>query len=152
LIPPLRSEDDRVALIDALASGLVDIVVSAHAPAPPEDKRLPYDEAAPGSVGLETLLPALLTLWHENEVPLVRLIGAVTLAPAKAIGLAAGRLAKGAPADLVLVDIDAPRLIDAASLISRSRNSAFDGRRLQGEVRMTVVDGRVVYDLGAQKK
>jgi dihydroorotase len=152
LIPPLRSEDDRLALVDALAGGLVDIVVSAHAPAPPEDKRLPYDEAAPGSVGLETLLPALLTLWHEKRVPLARLIGAVTLAPANAIGLAAGRLAKGAPADLVLVDIDAPRLIDAAGLISRSRNSAFDGRRLQGEVRMTIVDGRVAYDLGAQKK
>jgi dihydroorotase len=145
LTPPLRGEDDRLALIEALASGLIDIVVSAHAPAPPEDKRLPYDEAAPGAVGLETLLPALLTLHHEGAVPLARLIHAVTLAPAMAIGLSAGHLTAGAPADLVLCDIDAPRLIDAAELISKSKNSAFDGRRLQGTVRMTLVDGRVVH-------
>jgi dihydroorotase len=146
LIPPLRGEDDRIALIEALASGLVDIIVSAHAPAPPEDKRLPFDEAAPGAIGLETLLPALLTLHHEGRVPLARLIHAVTYAPAQAIGLATGRLAVGAPADLVLCDIDAPRLIDAATLISKSKNSAFDGRRLQGAVLMTLVDGRVVYE------
>jgi dihydroorotase len=146
LEPPLRSEDDRNALIEALASGLVDIVVSAHAPAPAEDKRLPFEEAAPGSVGLETLLPALLSLHHEGRAPLVRLIETVTLAPARAIGLAAGRLAAGAPADLVLCDLAAPRLIDAEQLTSKSKNSAFDGRRLQGEVLMTLVDGRVVYE------
>jgi dihydroorotase len=146
LTPPLRDEDDRLALIDAVASGLVDIVVSAHAPAPPEEKRLPFDEAAPGSIGLETLLPALLTLHHEGRVPLARLIRAVTLAPALAVGLPAGRLTVGAPADLVLCDLTAPRLIDAATLISKSKNSAFDGRRLQGEVLMTLVDGRVVWE------
>jgi len=146
LVPPLRAETDRSALIDALASGLVDIVVSAHAPAPAEDKRLPFDEAAPGAIGLETFLSALLTLYHEGRMPLARLIHAATLAPAKAIGLAAGRIAVGAPADLLLADIDAPRLIDAETLISKSKNSAFDGRRLQGVVRMTLVDGRVVYE------
>ncbi|HEY2178898.1 MAG TPA: dihydroorotase [Caulobacteraceae bacterium] len=148
LTPPLRAEEDRLALIGALARGEIDIVVSAHAPAPPEDKRLPFDEAAPGSIGLQTLLPALLTLHHEGRIPLIRLIETVTLAPAKAIGLAAGRLAVGAPADLVLCDIDAPLLVDAAQLISKSKNSAFDGRRLQGEVRMTLVDGRIVFDAG----
>jgi len=146
LTPPLRAESDRVALIEAVASGLVDIIVSAHAPAPAEDKRLPYDEAAPGAVGLETLLPALLTLYHEGHAPLATLIKAVTLAPAQAIGLPAGRLSPGAPADLVLCDIEAPRLIDAAELISKSKNSAFDGRRLQGRVLMTLVDGRVVFE------
>ena len=146
LTPPLRGEDDRQALIEAVASGLIDIVVSAHAPAPPEEKRLPYDEAAPGAVGLETLLPALLTLYHEERASLLRLIETVTLAPARAIGLAAGRLAVGAPADLILVDIDAPRVIDASALISKSKNSAFDGRRLQGRVLMTLVDGRVVFE------
>lgn len=146
LTPPLRGEDDRAALVEALAQGLVDVVVSAHAPAPPEDKRLPYDEAASGSVGLQTLLPALLTLHHENRIPLAKLIRSVTLAPAQAIGLSAGRLAPGAPADLVLCDIDSPVVVDAASLISKSKNSAFDGRRLQGEVRITLVEGRVVYD------
>jgi dihydroorotase len=148
LAPPLRSEDDRQALIDGLVSGLVDVVVSAHAPAPAEDKRLPFEEASPGSIGLETLLPALLALHHEGRAPLLRLIETVTLAPAKAIGLAAGRLTIGAPADLVLCDLAAPRVIDAEALTSKSKNSAFDGRRLQGQVLMTLVDGRVVYEAG----
>ena len=146
LDPPLRSETDRQALIEALASGLVDIVVSAHAPAPAEEKRLPFEEAAPGSVGLETLLPALLTLRHEQRASLPRLLRAVTLAPAEAIGLESGRLSVGAPADLVLCNIDAPRVIDAEKLLSKSKNSAFDGRRLQGAVLMTLVDGRIVFE------
>jgi dihydroorotase len=149
LIPPLRREEDREALVAAVASGLVDIVVSAHAPAPPEDKRLPFDEAAPGAIGLQTLLPALLSLHHEGQVPLMRLIDSVTLSPARAIGSQAGRLTRGSPADLVLCDIDAPRLIDAATLISKSKNSAFDGRRLQGTILLTVVEGRVVYEAAA---
>lgn len=143
--PPLRCEDDRQALIDALATGLIDIVVSAHAPAPAEDKRLPFDEAAPGAVGLETLLPALLSLHHEGRIPLTDLIRAVTLAPAQLIGLAAGRLAVGTPADLVLCDLGAPVIIDADKLISKSKNSPFDGRRLQGRVLLTLVDGRIVH-------
>lgn len=145
LNPPLRGEDDRQALIEALASGLIDIVVSSHSPAPAEDKRLPFDEAAPGAVGLETLLPALLSLYHEERLPLLDLIRAVTLAPAQLLGLRGGRLSPGAPADLVLCDIDAPLIVDAARLVSKSKNSPFDGRRLQGLVLMTVVDGRVVH-------
>ncbi len=151
LTPPLRTEDDRKALVAALASGLVEIVVSAHTPAPPEDKRLPFEDAANGAVGLETFLSALLTLRHQGDIPLLRLITAATLAPARAIGLAAGRLAVGAPADLVLCDLDAPRLIDAARLVSKSKNSAFDGRRLEGEVLMTVAGGKIVYE-GARPK
>jgi len=145
LTPPLRAEDDRQALIEALASGLIDVIVSAHAPAPAEDKRLPFDEAAPGAVGLETLLAALLALHHDDRAPLVDLIAAVTLKPARLLGLNAGRLVKGAPADLVLCDLGAPVLIDADKLISKSKNSPFDGRRLQGQVKMTLVGGRVVY-------
>ena len=145
LNPPLRGEDDRQALIEALASGLIDVVVSSHSPAPAEDKRLPFDEAAPGAVGLETLLPALLSLYHEERIALVDLIRAVTLAPAGLLGLRGGRIAPGAPADLVLCDIDAPIIVDAARLLSKSKNSPFDGRRLQGQVLMTVVDGRVVH-------
>jgi dihydroorotase len=145
LDPPLRPESDRQALIEALGSGLIDVVVSAHAPAPAEDKRLPFSEAAPGAVGLETFLPALLSLHHEAGLELLDLFRAVTLAPAQLIGLRAGRLTPGAPADLVLVDIDAPVLIDAAQLMSKSKNSPFDGRRLQGRVLMTMVDGRVVH-------
>ncbi len=145
--PPLRAEDDRQALIEALASGLVDIVVSAHAPAPAEDKRLPFDEAAPGGVGLETLLPALLSLYHDGRLPLIDLMRTVTLAPAQFLGLPTGRLASGAPADLVLCDLDAPVIIDADKLVSKSKNSPFDGRRLQGQVVMTVCGGVIVHRL-----
>lgn len=145
LDPPLRSEDDRQAVIEALASGLIDIVVSAHAPAPAEDKRLPYDEATPGAVGLETLLPALLHLHHDGGLPLLDLLRTVTSRPADLLGLPAGRIAKGAPADLVLVDLYAPVVIDSDKLISKSKNTPFDGRRLQGQVITTWVDGRPVY-------
>jgi dihydroorotase len=145
LNPPLRTEDDREALIEGLTDGLIDIIVSAHAPAPAEDKRLPYDEAAPGAVGLETLLPALLSLHHERGLPLVQLLRAVTVAPANLLNLKAGRLAQGAPADLVLCDISAPIVIDADQLVSKSKNSPFDGRRLQGRVLRTLVEGRTVF-------
>jgi dihydroorotase len=145
LDPPLRHEDDRQAVIEAVASGLIPVIVSAHAPAPAEDKRLPYDEAAPGAVGLETLLPALLTFHHEGRIPLLDLIRAVTQAPADLLGLPAGRLAKGAPADIVLCDLAAPVVIDADKLVSKSKNSPFDGRRLQGKVLRTLVDGRTVF-------
>ncbi|HLK23739.1 MAG TPA: dihydroorotase [Caulobacteraceae bacterium] len=146
LSPPLRGEDDRQALVEALAGGLIDVVVSAHAPAPAEDKRLPFDEAAPGAVGLETLLPALLGLHHERRAPLIDLMAAVTLKPARLLGLDAGALAKGAPADLVVCDIGAPVKVDADRLISKSKNSPFDGRSLQGKVMLTLVDGRIVHD------
>ncbi|MDB5474631.1 MAG: hypothetical protein JWP49_142 [Phenylobacterium sp.] len=145
LDPPLRSEDDRQAVIDAVASGLIQVVVSAHAPAPPEEKRLPYDEAAPGAVGLETLLPALLAFHHEGRIPLIDLIRTVTSAPADLLRMPSGRLAKGAPADLVLCNPNTPVVIDADKLTSKSKNSPFDGRRLQGKVLLTVADGRVVY-------
>ena len=145
LDPPLRAEDDRQAVIDAVASGQIAVVVSAHAPAPAEDKRLPYDEAAPGAVGLQTLLPALLSFHHEGRIPLMDLIRTATCAPADLLGLPAGRLAKGAPADVVLCDLAAPLVIDADRLISKSKNSPFDGRRLQGKVLRTLVDGRTVF-------
>jgi dihydroorotase len=145
LDPPLRSEDDRQALIDALSAGLVEIVTSAHAPAPAEDKRLPFDEAAPGAVGLETLLAGLLSLHHEGRARLIDLIRAATFAPAQLLGLPGGRLSPGAPADLALCDIGAPLYLDADSLISKSKNSPFDGRKLQGLVLMTLAGGRIVH-------
>ncbi len=145
LTPPLRSEEDRQALIEAVADGLVDIVVSAHAPAPPEEKRLPYDEAAPGAVGLETLLPALVSLAQDGGPDLLTLMRAVTLAPAKALGLTGGRFQVGQPADLVLCDMSAPVVVSLDRLVSKSKNSPFDGRRLWGQVLMTVVGGRVVH-------
>jgi dihydroorotase len=121
------------------------VIVSAHAPAPAEDKRLPFAEAAPGAVGLETFLPALLSLHHSGGLPLLDVIAAATFAPARLIGLDAGRLAVGAPADLVLCDIGAPVVIEADALNSKSKNSPFDRRRLQGRVHMTMLDGRIVH-------
>ena len=94
---------------------------------------------------METLLPALLSLHHEQDLPLVRLFEATCLAPARLLGLPCGRLARGAPADLVLVDIGAPVSIDAETLLSKSKNSPFDGRRLQGKVLRTLVGGRAVH-------
>lgn len=145
LDPPLRPERDRQALIDAVADGLIDVVVSAHAPAPAEDKRRPFSEATPGAVGLETLLPALLSLHHDGGHDLVDLIKSVTLGPAQLLGLPGGRIAPGAPADIALVDIDAPIQVNADRLHSKSKNSPFDGRRLQGEVLLTMVEGRIVH-------
>lgn len=147
LDPPLRPESDRLALVTAIASGLVEIIVSAHAPAPAEEKRLPFDEAAPGSIGVETLLSGLITLHHENAIPLLDLLATVTVNPARLLGLRAGTLEVGAPADLVLCDIDAPVTIDADKLLSKSKNSAFDGRRLQGKVLMTLAGGRIVHQV-----
>ena len=145
LDPPLRPEADRLALIEALREGLIDVIVSAHAPAPAEGKRLPFAEAAPGAVGLETLLPAALNLHHAAGLELIDILRPLTLGPAQLLGLAGGRLSAGAPADLVLFDVDAPVVIDAERLISRSKNSPFDGRRLQGQVLLTLVDGRIVW-------
>jgi dihydroorotase len=143
--PPLRSEDDRKALVQAVVSGLVEIIVSAHAPAPAEDKRLPFDEAAPGAVGLQTFLPALVSLQNETGAPLADLWRAASYAPARLLGLDAGRVAPGAPADLVLFEPDTPYVLDADTLLSKSKNTPFDTRRLQGQVLLTMAGGRIVY-------
>lgn len=145
LDPPLRPEEDRLALIEAVRDGLIDAIVSAHTPVPAEGKRLPFAEAEPGSVGLETLLAGALTLHHEAGIDLIDVLRPLTSGPAELIGLDAGRIAEGAPADLVLFDVDAPVVIDADQLISRSKNSCFDGRRLQGKVLLTVASGRIVW-------
>ena len=145
LDPPLRTEADRQALIEALREGLIDVVTSAHSPAPAEDKRRPFSEAAPGAVGLETLLPALLSLHHEDGLDLLDLLRPVTSGPAGVLGLPGGALSEDAPADLVLFDPNAPVVIDAAALRSKSKNSPFDGRRLQGKVAGTWVGGRRIF-------
>lgn len=145
LDPPLRTEDDRQALIEAVRDGLVDAIVSAHAPVPAEGKRLPFAEAEAGSVGLETLLAGTLSLHHEAGLSLIDVLRPLTCGPAELIGLGAGRLQVGALADFVLFDPDAPVVVDADHLISRSKNSCFDGRRLQGRVLLTVAEGRIVW-------
>lgn len=146
LSPPLRHEDDRQALIEALAEGVIDVVVSDHNPQDVETKRLPFAESANGAVGLETLLAAALRLVHDGRLARPRLMRALSGRPAEILGLACGRLAVGAPADLVLFDPDEPYVLDKQDLRSRSKNSPFDEARLQGRVRMTLVGGRIVYD------
>ncbi len=145
LKPPLRSEDDRQAMVEAVADGLIDVISSMHTPQDEESKRLPFEEAASGAVGLETLLPASLRLVHAGALDLPRLFAALSLNPARRLGLPGGRLTAGAPADLVLFDPDAPFLLDRATLHSKSKNTPFDGARLQGRVRATWVGGAQVF-------
>lgn len=144
--PPLRAEDDRQALIRALASGLVDVVVSDHNPQDVEVKRLPFAEAEAGAVGLETLLPAALRLVHSEAIDLVNLLRALSTRPAEILGLRGGTLRPGAPADIVVFDPGVPWVLDPAHLKSRSRNTPFDSARLSGQVQRTIVAGRTVYE------
>ena len=145
LSPPLRHEDDRVAMVEALAEGLVDVIVSDHNPQDVETKRLPFAECADGAIGLETMLAAGLRLVHGGEISLPMLQRALSTRPAEILGLPQGRLTRGAPADLILFDPDEPFVLDPVTLHSRCKNTPFDGARLQGRVHLTVVDGRVVY-------
>jgi dihydroorotase len=143
--PPLRSEDDRQSLVQALADGTIDVICSAHDPQDVEGKRQPFAEAADGAVGLETLLAVGLRLVHSGAVPLLRLVDAMSTAPARLLGLDSGTLSPGAPADLCLVDLDRPWIVKEKELRSRSRNTAFEGARLTGQVMRTLVAGRTVY-------
>ncbi|MBP6678548.1 MAG: dihydroorotase [Paracoccus sp.] len=143
--PPLRPEDDRIAMIEAVAEGLIDVIASFHTPQDEESKRLPFAEAAPGAVGLQTLLPAAMRLYQQGGLSLPQLWRAMALNPAKRLGLDAGRLAPGAPADLVLFDPDAPFVLDRFTLLSKSKNTPFDGARMEGRVLGTWVAGRRVY-------
>lgn len=145
LTPPLRSEDDRLAVVEALASGLIDVLCSMHTPQDEESKRLPFEEAAPGAVALETFLPAALRLYHSGAMSLPQLFRAMSLNPSKRLGLASGRLAQGAPADLVLFDADAPFVLDRFKLRSKSKNTPFDGARMEGKVIGTWVAGTRVF-------
>ncbi len=143
--PPLRSEDDRLAVVGAVASGLIDIISSMHTPQDEESKRLPFEEAASGAVALETFLPAALRLYHSGDLTLPQLFRAMALNPARRLGLSCGRLATGAPADLVVFDADAPFVLDRFTLHSKSKNTPFDGARMQGKVRTTYVGGEKVF-------
>jgi dihydroorotase len=143
--PPLRSEDDRVAVVEAVGQGLIDVISSMHTPQDEESKRLPFEAAASGAVALETLLPAAMRLHHAGALTLPQLWAALALNPARRLGLPAGRLAVGAPADLVLFDPDAPFVLDRATLASKSKNTPFDGARMEGRVRATWVGGALVH-------
>nr|WP_223115768.1 dihydroorotase [Paracoccus amoyensis] len=143
--PPLRSEDDRMAMVQAVADGVIDVIASFHTPQDEESKRLPFEAAAPGAVGLQTLLPAALRLYHQGGLTLPQLWRAMSLNPAKRLGLPSGRLARGAPADLVLFNPDAPFVLDRFKLLSKSKNTPFDGARMEGRVLGTWVAGNRVF-------
>ena len=143
--PPLRSEVDRQAMVAALASGLIDIISSMHTPQDEESKRLPYEQAASGAVALETLLPAALRLYHSEHLSLPQLFRALSLNPAKRFGLPGGKLSLGAPADVVLFDPDKPFVLDRFKLNSKSKNTPFDGQKMQGKVLVTFLAGESVY-------
>jgi dihydroorotase len=146
--PPLRSEDDRRAVVQGLLDGTIDAIASDHCPQDQDSKRLPFASAEFGVVGLETLLPVSLGLVHDGTMGLLDLLGKLTCAPAELLGLEAGRLEKGAPADLVLFDPDTPGRIREEGLRSLSKNTPFDGRLIQGKVLRTLVDGRTIFEAG----
>ncbi|CAN7402810.1 dihydroorotase [Rhizobium sp. LjRoot30] len=145
LSPPLRSEDDRSAMVDALADGTIDIIVSSHDPQDVDTKRLPFADAEDGAVGLETMLAAALRLHHNGRVPLARLIAAMSTRPAEIFGLDAGTLKPGAKADIALIDLDEPWLVSKEQLLSRSKNTPFDDARFSGRALATYVAGKQVF-------
>jgi dihydroorotase len=145
LMPPLRAEEDRLAMIEALKDGTIDLVVSSHDPQDVDTKRLPFADAAAGAVGLETLLAVALRLHHNGDLSLLRLVETLSTAPARLFGLPGGTLKPGAPADLIVVDLDEPWIVSEAGIRSRSKNTCFEGARLQGRVLQTLVAGRTVF-------
>ena len=145
LSPPLRSEDDRRAVVEGIKDGTIDIIASDHAPQDQDSKRLPFAQAAFGGVGLETLLPITMELYHNGHLSLLKVIERLSWAPAQLLGLSAGRLKAGAAADLVLFDPDKPWKVNPQAFHSKSKNSPFDARPVQGKVLRTVIDGRSVY-------
>ncbi|MEQ9329590.1 MAG: dihydroorotase [Rhodospirillales bacterium] len=146
LSPPLRSEDDRRAIVEGIRDGTIDAIASDHAPQPVDAKRQPMSQAEPGGIGLETLLPVTLELYHNGHLSLIEAIRRVTSAPARVLGMEAGELKIGRQADLMLFDPEVSWKIDPVKFYSKSKNSPFDGRPVQGRVLKTLVDGRLVFE------
>jgi dihydroorotase len=146
LKPPLRAEEDRAALVAALAAGLIEVVMSDHNPQDVETKRLPFAEASPGAIGLETMLTAGLRLVHSGELALMTLLKAMSSGPAQILGLAAGTLRQGSPADVIVLDPDVPWVLDPGELKSKCKNTPLDEAKLEGRVVRTIVAGRTVYE------
>ncbi len=146
LSPPLRTEDDRLALVAAVASGLIDVIMSDHNPQDVETKRLPFAEADAGAIGLQTMLPAGLRLIHSGELDFMTLIRAMSTRPAELLGLPGGSLRAGSPADVIVIDPDTPWVLDPSDLKSQCKNTPFDEAKFSGRVARTIVGGRTVYE------
>ena len=145
LSPPLRSEDDRIALVNGVKSGLIDVIVSDHTPEDEESKRLPFAQAATGSIGIETLLSLALEMYHNESLPLKRIIETLTMNPAKILKINKGSLKVGNDADICVFDLNKPWVVKADDLKSKSKNTAIEDRKLQGKVIMTFLNGNLVY-------
>ena len=143
--PPLRAEHDRLAVVQALRDGTIDVIASDHSPHDQESKRIPFSQAESGMAGVETLLPLSLELYHDRHLPLLDLLRKLTVAPAELLGLPLGTLGIGKPADLVVFDLERPFRIDVKNSTGKSKNAPYEGRPAQGRVLMTVVDGRIVF-------
>ncbi len=145
LSPPLRSEEDRLSLIEGIKNDLIDVIVSDHIPEDEESKRLPFAQAATGSIGIETLLSLCLELYHNNSLPLEKIIKCLTINPAKILKINKGTLKEGSDADICIFDLEKPWIVKAEDLKSKSKNTAIENRKLQGKVKMTLLQGEVVY-------
>ena len=152
LSPPLRGEGDRRAVVEGSRDGTIDAIASDHAPWDQDSKRLPFSSASYGIVGLETLLPLSLELYHNRHLGLIEVLRHLTIDPARILGFEVGRLRPGAPADLVIFDPDAAWRIKTDEFRSKSKNAPFDGRPVQGRVERTIVDGRTIFERQEQAR
>ncbi len=146
LSPPLRLEEDRLALVQGIKNDLIDVIVSDHTPEDEESKRLPFSQAATGAIGIETLLPLALEMYHNESLPLNKIIETLTINPAKILKINKGTLKKGSDADLCIFDLDAPWVVKAENLKSKSKNTAIENRKLQGKILMTFLNGELVFN------
>ena len=145
LSPPLRLEDDRLSLVQGIKDGLIDVIISDHLPEDEESKRLPFAQAAPGAIGVETLLPLSLEMYHNNSLPLNKIVETLTINPAKILNIKKGTLTKGSDGDICVFDLEAPWKVNADKLKSKSKNTAIENKSLQGKILMTYLNGELVY-------
>ena len=147
LSPPLRLEDDRKALVEGIKNGLIDVIVSDHTPEDEESKRLPFAQAATGAIGVETLLPLALELYHNESLPLNKIVECLTINPSNILKINKGTLKKGFDADICVIDLNKPWVVKAGNLKSKSKNTAIEDKRLQGKVLMTLLKGEPVFKI-----
>ena len=146
LSPPLRLEEDRLSLVQGIKENLIDVIVSDHIPEDEESKRLPFSQAATGAIGIETLLPLALEMHHNESLPLNKIIETLTINPAKILQINKGTLAKGSDGDICVLDLDTPWMVKGDKLKSKSKNTAIEGRKLQGKILMTFLNGELVFN------
>ena len=145
LSPPLRFEEDRFALVNGVKDGLIDVIVSDHIPEDEESKRLPFAQAATGAIGIETLLPLALEMYHNETLSLNKIIETLTINPSKILKINKGTLKVGSDADICIFDLNAPWVVKADKLKTKSKNTAIEDRKMQGRILMTFLNGELVF-------